>query len=57
MNLAFKSIKLSINCNARLATVLRLGQSLEMDDPAQGGLTPFWELFTVIPCALKNFKC
>ena len=27
-----------------------------MDDTAEGGLTQFWELFTVIPCASKDFK-
>ena len=28
----------------------------EMDDPAKGGLTQFWEIFTVILCAYKDFK-
>ena len=28
----------------------------EMDDTAKGGLTQFWELLTVIPCAPKDFK-
>ena len=27
-----------------------------MDDTAKGGLTRFWELFIVIPCAPKDFK-
>ena len=27
-----------------------------MDDTAKGGLTLFQELFTVIPCAPKDFK-
>ena len=27
-----------------------------MDDTANGGLTQFQELLTVIPCALKDFK-
>ena len=27
-----------------------------VDDTAKGGLTQFWELFTVIPCAPKDFK-
>ena len=26
------------------------------DDSAKGGLTQFWELFTVIPCGPKMFK-
>ena len=29
---------------------------LAIDDTAKGGLTQFWELFTVIPCAPKDFK-
>ena len=28
-----------------------------IDDTAKGGLTIFWELFTVIPCTPKDFKC
>ena len=27
-----------------------------IDDSAKGGLTQFRELFTVIPCARKDFK-
>ena len=27
-----------------------------MDDTTKGGPTLFWELFTVIPCAPKDFK-
>ena len=28
----------------------------EMNNSAEGGLTKFWELFTIIPCALRDFK-
>ena len=31
-------------------------RTLTMDDNAKGGLTQSWELLTVIPCALKDFK-
>ena len=27
-----------------------------IDDSAKGGLTQFWELFTMIPCARKYLK-
>ena len=27
-----------------------------IDDSAKGGLTQFWELITMIPCATKDFK-
>ena len=27
-----------------------------MDDTVKGGLTQFYELFTLIPCAPKDFK-
>ena len=38
--------------------VQALCTSLEkkMDDSAKGGLPQFWEIFTVIPCAPKDFK-
>ena len=28
-----------------------------MNDSAKGGLTLFWEHFTVIPCTPGDFKC
>ena len=30
--------------------------SSTMDDSAKGSLTQIWELFTVIPCRLTDFK-
>ena len=30
--------------------------SRKIDDSAKGGLTQFWELFTMIPCAPKYLK-
>ena len=31
--------------------------SIAIDDTAKGGLTQFWEIFTVITCAPKDFRC
>ena len=36
----------------QLSTELR-----QIDDSAKGGLTQFWELFTMIPYAPKYLKC
>ena len=32
------------------------GKNESIDNTAKGGLTIFWELFTVIPCAPKHLK-
>ena len=29
---------------------------LRMEDSAEGGLTQFWEFFTMIPCGLRDFR-
>ena len=29
---------------------------VQIDDSAKGGMTQFWELFTMIPCAPKYLK-
>ena len=34
-----------------------LNGSRTIADSAEGGLTPFWELFTVVSCVPKDFKC
>ena len=39
----------------RMTENLRL-KVLKIDDSAKGGLTQFWELFTIIPWAIKIFK-
>ena len=31
--------------------------TVTMNDSAKEGLTQFWELFTVILCVPKDFKC
>ena len=39
------------NSEVRVVNLLRL-----IDDSAKGGLTQFWEHFTMIPCAPKYLK-
>ena len=47
--------KLQTTCNlSRKAIATQIARKIE--DTAKEGLTIAWELFTVIPCALKDFK-
>ena len=39
----------------RRFTLFHMGEGT-IDNTAKGGMTLFWELFTVIPCAPKDFK-